>query len=80
MNDEKRDYGGRNVPVNVAARIMRKSPQFVRIGLQRGILPIGRALKTNDRNEQYDYYISPRLFADFTGVNVCEEKEYNYEK
>jgi len=72
--------GGRNVPVNVAARIMGKSPQFIRIGLQRDILPIGRALKTNDRNEQYDYYISPRLLADFTGVNVCEEKEYNYEK
>ena len=73
-------YGGRNVPVNVAAKIMNKSPQFVRIGIQRGILPIGIAFKTNDRNEQYDYYISPRLLADFTGVNVCEEKEYNYEK
>lgn len=76
MSDEKRDYGGRNVPVNVAARIMGKSPQFIRIGLQRGILPIGRALKTNDRNEQYDYYISPRLLAEFTGCSTtlgCEQ-------
>ena len=80
MNDEKRDYGGRNVPVNVAARIIGKSPQFVRIGLQRGILPIGRALKTNDRNEQYDYYISPKLLAEFTGVDVDAEKEYDHEK
>ena len=80
MNDEKRDYGGRNVPVNVAAKIMNKSPQFVRIGLQRGILPIGRALKTNDRNEQYDYYISPKLLAEFTGVDVDAEKEYDHEK
>lgn len=70
MNDEKRDYGGHNVPVNVAAKIMNKAPQFVRIGLQRGILPIGRALKTNERNEQYDYYISPRLLADFTGCSI----------
>ena len=70
MSDEKRDYGGRNIPVNVAARIMGKSPQFIRIGLQRGILPIGRALKTNECNEQYDYYISPRLLADFTGCCI----------
>ena len=70
MHDVGTDYDGRNVPVIVAARIMGKSPQFVRIGLQRGILPIGRALKTNDRNEQYDYYISPRLLAEFTGCSV----------
>ena len=80
MSDEKRYYGGCNVPVNVAARIMRKSPQFVRIGLQRGILPIGIAFKTSARNEQYDYYISPRLLADFTGFDVDAEKEYNHEK
>lgn len=80
LNDEKRDYGGRNVPVNVAARIMGKSPQFIRIGLQRGILPIGIAFKTSDCNMQYDYYISPRLLADFTGFNLDAEKEYDYEK
>lgn len=80
MNDEKRDYGGRNVPVNVAARIMGKSPQFVRIGLQRGILPIGKAMKTNDHNEQYDYYISPKLLAEFTGHEIDTEKEYDHEK
>ena len=61
------DYGGRNVPVNDAARIMGKSPQFIRIGLQRGILPFGVALKTNDSNQQYDYYISPKQFAEYTG-------------
>ncbi|MBQ8121868.1 MAG: hypothetical protein IJ170_00935 [Ruminococcus sp.] len=76
MSGEKRDYGGRNVPVNVAAKIMNKSPQFVRIGLQRGILPIGIAFKTSARNEQYDYYISPRLLADFTGcsITLCGEQ------
>ena len=70
MKTEKRDYGGRNVPVNVVAHIMGKSPHFVRIGLQRGILPIGIAFKTSARNEQYDYYISPRLLADFTGCSI----------
>ena len=61
------DYGGRNVPVNDAARIMGKSPQFIRIGFQRGILPFGIALKTEDGNQQYDYYISPKQFAEYTG-------------
>lgn len=58
---------GRHVPVNDAARIMGKSPQFIRIGLQRGILPFGVALKTEDSNQQYDYYISPKQFAEYTG-------------
>ena len=66
-NKAKYDYGGRNVPVNDAARIMGKSPQFIRIGLQRGILPFGVALKTEDSNQQYDYYISPKQFAEYTG-------------
>ena len=45
------DYGGRNVPVNDAARIMGKSPQFIRVGLQRGILPFGVAFKVDENNE-----------------------------
>lgn len=76
------DYGGRgrNVSVNVAAKIMNKSPQFIRIGLQRGILPIGIAFKTSDRNMQYDYYISPRLLADFTGADIIDGRGNNNEK
>lgn len=63
---------GRNVPVTVAARIMGKSPSFIRIGLQRGILPFGVAFKTDEAHEQYDYYISPHQFAEFTGCSPSE--------
>lgn len=42
-----------------------KSEQFVRIGLQRGILPFGSAVKTSSK---YSYYISPKLFEEYTGV------------
>ena len=69
------DYGGRNVPVNDAARIMGKSPQFVRIGLQRGILPFGVAFKVDENNEQYDYYISPKQFADYTGYMIEDNSD-----
>ena len=45
---------------------MDKSEMFVRIGLQRGILPIGTAIKLNGKH--YTYYISPKLFKDYTGI------------
>ncbi len=63
---------GRNVPVTVAARIMGKSPMFIRIGLQRGILPFGVAFKTDETHEQFDYYISPQRFAEFTGCSPAD--------
>lgn len=85
---DKLEYGGRNLPVTLAAQIMGKSPQFIRIGLQRGILPFGVAMKTSESNEQYDYYISPKLFAEYTGCKTeaaadiedeYERKEDDYE-
>ena len=76
MDNVQRDYGGRNVTVNEAAKIMGKTPQFIRIGLQRGLLPIGVAYKTDSTNEQYDYYISPKLLYDFTGHLYPETNSY----
>lgn len=51
---------------------MDKSEMFVRIGLQRGILPIGTAIKLNGKH--YTYYISPKLFKDYTGIDPSEEE------
>lgn len=62
-------YGCKNLPVNVAARLMHKDPMFVRIGLQRGLLPFGVAIKKDEHGKQYDYYISPKLFTEYTGWN-----------
>lgn len=67
-------FSGANIPVNLAASIMGKDPMFVRIGLQRGLLPFGVAYKKHDHNQQYDYYISPKLFYEFTGVIVSENE------
>ena len=60
-------YGGANVPVTIAAKVMHKDPMFIRIGLQRGLLPFGVAIKKDEYGKQYDYYISPKLFFEFTG-------------
>lgn len=61
-----------NIKVSEVARLMGKSEQFVRIGLQRGLLPIGTAIKTGTK---YSYYISPKLLEEYIGkVNKGNEK------
>ena len=54
----------RNISVKEAAKLMGKSEMFVRIGLQRDILPIGNAVKLSSK---YTYYISPKLLGDYIG-------------
>ena len=60
--------------VNEAAKILGKSPQFVRVGLQRGVLPIGTAVKMSSR---WTYYISEEQLKKYVGEKnfnkVCEE-------
>lgn len=53
-----------------AAIILDKSPQFVRIAMQRGVLPIGIATKMSSI---YCYYISPKLLEEFSGLDIKEE-------
>ncbi len=55
----------------LVAKLMNKSPQFVRLGLQKGILPIGNAIK----NGKWSYYISPKLFENYTGIDTRKEAE-----
>ncbi|MEA4815968.1 MAG: hypothetical protein VB120_03805 [Lachnospiraceae bacterium] len=57
-----------NIPVVDAARMMNKSQQFVRVGIQRGTLPIGHAIQIS--SDRYTYYISPKLFYEYTGIDV----------
>lgn len=52
-----------------AAKLMGRSTQFIRIGLQRGLLPIGTAIKNGSK---YTYWISPKLFKEFTGYELNE--------
>lgn len=71
-NEEKRiylavpEFSGENVPVAVAARVMRKDKQFVRQGIIQGLLTFGVAFKKEGSSE-YDYYISPMKFWQETG-------------
>ena len=52
------------------AKLLNKSPQFVRVGLQRGLLPFGVAIKMN--GNKYTYHISEAKVYDYLGVKKDE--------
>jgi len=54
----------KKITIKQASLMMKKSPQFIRIGLQRQTLPFGSAVKLSER---WSYYISPKLFYEFIG-------------
>lgn len=60
------------ISVKRAAEIMGKSQQFVRIGLQRGLLPFGTAVKKDGKSKRVNYYISPVLFCNYVGVSKAD--------
>ena len=77
------EFNGKNVPVKEVAKLMGKDQQFIRQGIIKGILPIGVAFKKtivdtkwNEEKEssQYDFYISPRLLWEYTGI-IYKSKE-----
>lgn len=56
------------ISVKRAAELMGVGQQFIRIGLQRGILPFGYAIKQT--GNKFTYYISPKKFTKCTGIEV----------
>ncbi len=71
-----------NLGVEEAARLMsiknkanphgkKVSAQFVRIGLQQKVLPFGSAVL--NPGGTYTYYISPKLFQEFTGIKLTDD-------
>lgn len=65
----------------LAAAVMGVTPSFIYIGLQRGLLPFGTAIKKRQgRGAKCSYYISPKLFMDYTGVTEAEIKRVAEER
>lgn len=44
-------FTGRNVPIKEIAKAMGKDAQYVRVGIQQGVLKFGVAIKMEDSNE-----------------------------
>jgi hypothetical protein len=55
-----------SMTVQEAAKLMGKSQDFIRIGLQRNILPFGYAVKIG--KERYSYFIGREKFTEATGI------------
>lgn len=74
-----------NVPVSFAAKVYKKDPSWIRAGLVTGYLPIGHATRNGKKIttiEEMDsklgrinYYISPKLFYEDTGVKYEDFEE-----
>ena len=60
---------GRILPTE-AAIILNVSPQFVRVAMQQGKLPIGTAVKMSS---VWTYYISEKMLADYSGKDIGKE-------
>ena len=54
-----------------AARLLGKSPQFVRMGIRSGTLPIGAAVKVSKR---WSYYISAQKLREFIGGETVNQR------
>ena len=61
-----------SMTVQEASRLMGKSQSFIRIGLQRNILPFGFAVKTG--KDRYSYFISKEKFTESTGIKCGGEE------
>jgi len=59
-----RRYEMKSISVKEAAEKLGKSQQFIRVGLQRGLLPFGVAVKISTR---WTYHISPKKFYEYIG-------------
>ena len=60
-------FTGRKVPISEIASATGKDPQYLRIGLQKGIFHFGYAFK-NDTSTEYNYFCPDK--------NVWEELGY----
>ena len=60
------DSSQNNMTIEEASRLMGVSRQFIRVGLQKGILPFGYAVQVSAG--RFTYFISRQKFFEHTGI------------
>lgn len=60
------EFTGRNVPIMELSKSIGKDAQFIRIGLQKGILKFGYAMK-RDNSSEFNYYCPDKKVWEETG-------------
>lgn len=64
----------KKITPEIASRALGCSAQAVRIALQRGIIPIGEAIKMNGKS--YTYLIPAQKLANYIGCSVEDLEKY----
>ncbi len=59
-------FTGRNVPITEIAKAIGKDAQYIRIGLQQGVLNFGYAMR-KDKSSEYNYYCPDKKVWEETG-------------
>ena len=57
-----------NMTIAEASKLMGVSRQFIRVGLQKGILPFGYAVQVS--KDRFTYFISKQKFLEHTGISA----------
>lgn len=74
LNDETVEVRSSNgllkIPISLAAMMLDKSDQFVRVALQSGTAPFGFASKTKTK---WSYHISPKRLKEYVGEEVYNQ-------
>lgn len=75
----------KTMTVEDAARILKKDPNWIRFGIVSGYLPVGIATRNGEKITdikkisskfgRINYYISPKLFEEFTGFKSDSDEE-----
>lgn len=58
------------IKISEAAMLLGVSEQFIRAGLQQGILPFGTAVKLSSK---WTYYIYPQKLVEYSGLDLEKE-------
>ena len=65
--------------VQQTAQVLGVTPQFVRIGIQTGMLDVGACVKLGKSQEKYTYCVVPSKVAQFMGITLDElERRVSY--
>lgn len=59
-----------SISISEASRLMGVTEQFIRVGIQNGVLPFGYAVKVS--GGKYTYFISKSKFTEATGIKLEE--------
>lgn len=63
----------KNLTVNDVAKALNKSPQYIRVCLQKGLLPFGTAAKMHN-SSQWCYVIFPKKFEEYVGNEAYKNR------